>query len=439
MSADVGRVVGGRYRLVAELGSGGFGRVWRAHDETLGVDVAVKEMRMPSGLSQAEQDERLARAVREARNAARLRNHENIVAIYDAVTEDGRPWIVMELVHGLSLAEHIAAHGPLSTDMATRLAQALLSAVGAAHREGLVHRDIKPANVMITDGGRVLLTDFGTAVHHTDTALTATGMFIGSLEYLAPERLRTDGLPASDLFSVGVTVYQAVEGTSPFRRDSPEGTLAALLLGEVPAPQRAGELTELITRLLDKDPDTRPTVPEAMAMIGSVDDDTKILVKPSTNQSEPSPKPNRVPKPWRERLPAAVSAILMALVVALGFVGVWYSGLRIHSNGWQYFTLNPTSETGSFVTTVLQFVAVLVAGLVCAELTRSLPVPVRVAVFLVGGAATVYAFHGVAYSVWHLDRHESEPTATAILSISGIVLAAAGFAWAARRTSRPRP
>ncbi|MCP3802638.1 serine/threonine protein kinase [Allokutzneria sp. A3M-2-11 16] len=433
-SIGTGHVVGGRYRLVAELGSGGFGRVWRAHDETLGVDVAIKEMRMPSGLSQVEQDERLARAVREARNAARLRNHENIVAIYDAVTDDDRPWIVMELVQGRTLAEHVAAHGPLSTDMAAKLAKALLSAVEAAHREGLVHRDIKPANVMLTDSGRVLLTDFGTAVHHSDTALTATGMFIGSLEYLAPERLRTDGLPASDLFSVGVALYQAVEGVSPFRRDSPEATLAALLLGEVPAPSRAGGLTELITRLLDKDPDTRPTVPEAMAMIGDTDD-TKILTKQSPKQS-PTPKPG--PATWRKRLPTAASGMLMALVAALAVVGLWYSDLEYGEDGWQYFTLDPAGYHGSFVTTAFQLVVVLVAGLVCAELTRFLPIPVRLAGLLIGGAATVYAFHGVAYVVLFTYEYGAKPTQTAVLTVSGIVLAAAVLAWAARRSSRPR-
>ncbi|SDM81811.1 serine/threonine-protein kinase [Allokutzneria albata] len=432
-----GHVVGGRYKLVAELGSGGFGRVWRAHDETLGVEVAIKELRMPPGLSQAEQDERLARAVREARNAARLRNHENIVAIYDAVTDDDRPWIVMELVQGRSLAEHVAAHGPLSTDMAAKLATALLSAVGAAHQEGLVHRDIKPANVMITDTGRVVLTDFGTAVHQSDTALTATGMFIGSLEYIAPERLRTDGLPASDLFSVGVALYQAVEGVSPFRRDSPEATLAALLLGEVPEPSRAGALTQLITRLLDKDPDTRPTVPEAMAMIGDTDD-TKILTTPSPKQS-PEPEPGPSPGSWRKRLPTAASGMLMALVAALGVVGLWYYGRSYGDDGWRFFTLDPAGYRGSFVTTAFQLVVVLVGGVVCADLTRFLPIPVRLAGLLVGGAATVYAFHGVAYIVWSTDGYGSAATETAVLSVSGIVLAAAVLAWAARRVSRPRP
>jgi eukaryotic-like serine/threonine-protein kinase len=236
-STQAGHLVGGRYRLVVELGAGGFGRVWRARDETLDVDVAIKELRLVPGMSPAEQTERLARATREARNAARLRKHENIVAIHDVVDEGGLPWIVMELVDGRSLNDHIEVHGPLPPARAAELARALLTAIGAAHREGVVHRDIKPANVMLADDGKVLLTDFGTAVHHTDTTLTATGMFIGSPEYMAPERLRgTDGLPDSDLFSLGVTLYQAVEGVSPFHRDSQTATLSAVLLEPPPGP-----------------------------------------------------------------------------------------------------------------------------------------------------------------------------------------------------------
>ena len=264
---STGHVVGGRYRLAAELGAGGFGRVWRAHDETLGVDVAIKELRLLPGMSAEEQAERLARATREARNAARLRRHEHIVAIHDIVTEDGLPWIVMELVDGVSLDDHVAAHGPLSADQAVTVAAALLSAIGAAHREGVVHRDIKPANVMIDRDGRVLITDFGTAVHDTDTTLTATGMLVGSPEYTAPERLRgTEGLPAGDLFSAGVTLYQAIEGVSPFRRGTAAATLTAVLMDEPPTPRRAGALTHLIVRLLDKDPARRPGIAEALVM-----------------------------------------------------------------------------------------------------------------------------------------------------------------------------
>ncbi|WP_431902706.1 serine/threonine-protein kinase [Nonomuraea sp. bgisy101] len=268
-STRAGHVVGGRYRLVAELGSGGFGRVWKARDETLDVDVAIKELRLPPGMTQAEQAERLERAIREARNAARLRTYENIVAIHDVVVEDGLPWIVMELIDGCSLNEHLKAHGPLPEDRAAHVAVALLAAIGVAHQEGVVHRDIKPANVMLAGNGKVLLTDFGTAGHSTDTALTATGMFVGSPEYMAPERLRgADGLPAGDLFSLGATLYQAVEGVSPFQRDTQTATLTAVLLEEPPVPQRAGRLTQLVTRLLDKDPDKRPTVAEALTMTG---------------------------------------------------------------------------------------------------------------------------------------------------------------------------
>jgi eukaryotic-like serine/threonine-protein kinase len=238
-SSRVGYVVGGRYRLAAELGSGGFGRVWRARDETLDVDVAIKELRLMPGMAPAEQAERLARATREARNAARLRKNENIVAIHDIVVENGLPWIVMDLIDGRSLDEHLRTHGPLPVDRVADIAVALLAAIGAAHREGVVHRDIKPANVMLAEDGKVLLTDFGTAVHDTDTTLTATGMVVGSPEYTAPERLRgTDGLPASDLFSLGATLFQAVEGNSPFRRGTSTATLSAVCWIQ---PRRRGE------------------------------------------------------------------------------------------------------------------------------------------------------------------------------------------------------
>ncbi|WP_051877169.1 serine/threonine-protein kinase [Streptomyces natalensis] len=263
-------MIGGRYRLVSDLGSGGFGRVWKARDETLRIDVAVKEIWLPPAVSEAEQAERLARAAREARNAARLRDHTHVVTVHDVVVEDGLPWIVMQLVDGCSLEEHLATHGPLSVEHAEKVARALLRALGAAHEAGIVHRDVKPANVMLTRGGDVLLTDFGIAVHHTDTALTTTGAIIGSVEYMAPERVRgTDGLPAGDVFSLGVTLYQAVEGFSPFRRGTPTGCMAAVLFEEAPPSKRAGRLAPLITALLDKDPDRRPDTRAALARLAS--------------------------------------------------------------------------------------------------------------------------------------------------------------------------
>lgn len=252
------RVIGGRYRLESVLGSGGFGRVWRAHDERLHADVAVKEVAFPSGMSPDERATRLRRAERESRHAAALRGHPHIVTVYDVVIDDGRPWTVMQLVEGGSLADRLR-DGPLPVPVVTQVATALLGALRTAHAAGIVHRDVKPGNVILAATGEILLADFGIAVRKDDTAMTSGG-FIGSLPYAAPERLRgiTD-LPASDLFSLGVTLYEAVEGISPFRRDTDAATLAAVQRGEAPPPRRAGTLAPLISALMDMEPRRRPT------------------------------------------------------------------------------------------------------------------------------------------------------------------------------------
>ncbi|MGW5642759.1 serine/threonine-protein kinase [Saccharopolyspora sp. NPDC003752] len=426
-----GDVVGGRYRLAAELGSGGFGRVWRAHDETLDVDVAIKELQLPPGMPETERAERLARATREARNAARLRKHDGIVAIHDVVVEDGLPWIVMELVDGCSLSEHIDRHGPLPADRAVEVATALLTAMGAAHREGVVHRDIKPANVMLAEDGKVLLTDFGTAIRHTDTALTATGMFIGSAEYTAPERLRgTDGLPASDLFSLGVTLYQAVEGVSPFRRDTQEATLAAVLLEEAPAPRRTGPLTQLITRLLDKDPDRRPTVAEALTMAGE-QPATKVHVQPATKihvQRGTKALPTR-PKKWQ---PKGVAA-LMAIITGLGIAGLPDAG-----GTWGYFESYGDNDLVSGAVLSLAVADVVIVGLLCAGFARFLPkgigktvtVVVVVAGLVFGCGAAAFAFNGVGETFRNTAEFSGQESATAsLVLITSIVLVAAGLTW----------
>jgi serine/threonine protein kinase len=186
----VGEVINGRYLLLEELGSGGFGRVWRALDNSLNVEVAVKEMWLPPSVPAKERAERLSRAQREARNAAKLRYHPNIVTVHDVVIEDGLPWIIMELISGTSLAMRIATSGPVSGKRLADIAAALLKALDAAHRAGIIHRDVKPGNVLLADDGRVLLTDFGIAVRDADTALTPSGILIGSAEYMPPERAR---------------------------------------------------------------------------------------------------------------------------------------------------------------------------------------------------------------------------------------------------------
>ncbi|MEY9930976.1 serine/threonine protein kinase [Catenulispora sp. GP43] len=267
-AAKAGRLVGGRYRLVDRLGAGGQGRVWRAHDQTLGIDVAVKEVSLPFMLSDAQLAERLRRAEREARNTVRLRDQPGIVTVHDVVIDDDAPWIVMQLVAGRSLDEHLTEHGPLSVENTAKVADTMLRALAAAHAAGIVHRDVKPANVLLADDGRVLLTDFGIAHHQDDSSLTMTGAVIGSAEYLAPERARAqEAGPPSDLFSLGVTLYQAVEGVSPFRRDSPTATLTAVLFEQPKPPKNAGRLTGLLAALLAKEPGQRPTIQAALAML----------------------------------------------------------------------------------------------------------------------------------------------------------------------------
>lgn len=287
--AEPGRLVGGRYRLLARLGSGGMGRVWRASDEALRIEVAVKEVWLPAAPG-PDVDERLRRAEREARNAARLRDHPNVVAVHDVVVEDGVPWTVMQLVAGHTLEEHVEQYGPLSVAHAALVAGALLDALEAAHAAGIVHRDVKPANVMLADDGQVLLTDFGIALAHADTALTAAGSFLGSVEYIAPERARgTEGLPASDLFSLGVTLFQAVEGFSPFHRETATGTLTAVILDEAPAPVRAGRLTPLITGLLEKDPAARVGIAEARLLVAARETPpTSAETPPTVRETKPT-------------------------------------------------------------------------------------------------------------------------------------------------------
>ncbi|NUP51561.1 MAG: serine/threonine protein kinase [Catenulispora sp.] len=299
------RLIGGRYRLLDRLGAGGFGHVWRAHDETLRIDVAVKEVRLPETLTPREHAERLERAEREARNAARLRDHPNVVAVHDVVVQDGVPWTVMQLIPGRTLDARLAEGGPLRPADAVVVARALLSALGAAHAAGIVHRDVKPANVMLTPDREVVLTDFGLAVAQADTSLTVTGSVMGSMEYLAPERAEgRDGMPASDLFSLGATLYQAVEGFSPFRRETATATLKAVLLDDPPHPVLAGPLTPVITGLLVKDPQLRLGIDDALAMLDAPPPRPQPRPQ-SQSQSQSQPQPQ--PQPNSHHLTAATT------------------------------------------------------------------------------------------------------------------------------------
>ncbi|WP_423247659.1 protein kinase domain-containing protein [Streptomyces achmelvichensis] len=256
-----GRLIGGRYRLVERIGSGGMGTVWLARDEVVGRDCAVKEPRLPGDPSDPVHQRLCRRLQREARAAAQV-EHPSAVSVHDVVTDGGLPWIVMGLVRGESL-HALLKRGALPPEETARIGLAVLGALAAAHAKGIVHRDVKPANVLLGPHGRVVLTDFGIARVQGEEPLTVSGEFVGSLESIAPERMQ--GVPAgpeSDLWSLGVLLYAAVEGWSPFRRTTLESTLAAILQAEAPEPVQAGPLGDLIVRLLAKEPSHRPSAPE---------------------------------------------------------------------------------------------------------------------------------------------------------------------------------
>ncbi|MEU4832039.1 serine/threonine-protein kinase [Streptosporangium sp. NPDC023615] len=257
------QVLAGRYRLLNPLGEGGTGTVWLAADETLGRDVAVKEVRIPPGLDAAGRQEVCAAALREANLAARLK-HPSIVTVHDVVIEQERPWLVMELLSGTSLEQTVRDRSPLPVHQAARVGVGVLSALGAAHAAGVVHRDVKPGNVFLTRTGKAVLTDFGIAVVDGEGTSGRTDHLVGSPNYIAPERLRGErGGPASDLWSLGATLYFAVEGMPPHPAETPIAAIGRVLTEPPRPPERAGALGPLLTRMLDPVSEARPSFEEA--------------------------------------------------------------------------------------------------------------------------------------------------------------------------------
>ncbi|CAM5426802.1 serine/threonine protein kinase [Streptomyces pilosus] len=251
------RLLAGRYRLGDVLGRGGMGTVWRAQDETLGRTVAVKELRFPSSIDEEEKRRLITRTLREAKAIARIRN-TSAVTVYDVVQEDDRPWIVMELVEGKSLAEVIREDGLLEPRRAAEVGLAVLDVLRSAHREGILHRDVKPSNVLIAEDGRVVLTDFGIAQVEGDPSITSTGMLVGAPSYISPERARGHKPgPAADLWSLGGLLYASVEGTPPYDKGSAIATLTAVMTEPLEEPKNAGPLRDVIHGLLTKDPAQR--------------------------------------------------------------------------------------------------------------------------------------------------------------------------------------
>ncbi|MER6300639.1 serine/threonine-protein kinase [Kitasatospora sp. NPDC001539] len=325
MGGDAGGLLAGRYRLVEVLGRGGMGVVWRAHDARLDREVAVKELLLPGHLTGPERESWIARLDREARAAARLK-HPGIVTVHDWVmSEDGQPWIVMELVRGGSLAALLASQGRLPVWQVARIGLQVLDALQAAHRAGITHRDIKPANILL-EHDRAVLTDFGIAALDGDTALTATGAIMGTPAFMAPEQVR--GLPAtsaSDLWALGATLYAAVQGNSPFNGTHPAAVLVAVATEDPLPATHAGPLGPVLADLLQKDPARRLTHDHLRTLLTGLasavpsttrPDGQPFAAAPPADAPAPATAPRR-----RPRRTALITAAVLVLVAAVSLGG----------------------------------------------------------------------------------------------------------------------
>ncbi|WP_059079011.1 serine/threonine-protein kinase [Streptomyces scabiei] len=304
------RLIAGRYRLEARIGRGGMGIVWRATDELLGRQVAVKELAFDDSLPEERLRQRRERTLREARAVARL-GHPHIIVVHDVVEQDERPYIVMELINGGSLAERIEAEGPMDAREAARIGIDLLGALRRAHDAGVLHRDLKPANVLMETGtDRVVLTDFGIAQVAGATTLTESGSFVGSPEYTAPERMAgTRTGPESDLWSLGALLCAVLSGESPFRRDSLGGILHAVVVDEIRPPAQAAPLLPVVRGLLERDPDRRLDATEAERLLRAFRETgrTPRTTKAPRTSAGYTPTRRDVPRPGRDVRRAAAS------------------------------------------------------------------------------------------------------------------------------------
>ncbi|MFJ9619221.1 serine/threonine-protein kinase [Streptomyces noursei] len=304
MAEVSGEIIGGRYRLLEQIGQGGMGRVWRGRDETLGREVAVKQVTLPQGVSDEQRDVLLRRVMREARAAARL-NHPGIITVHDVVEHEGAPVIVMEYVRGTSLAAAVARDGHLPVRRVAEIGVLMLKALGQAHAAGIVHRDLKPDNVLLMDD-RVIITDFGIA-HMSDAtmALTHSGTIIGTPAYMAPEQLEgRPPTPATDLWSLGATLYTAVEGRPPFSAETFTALCIAIVTQDPQVPERAGALAPVLAALLTKDPAQRATAEQALAALDAFSRGHGATGIPLPGQAQ-APVPTEVAPPGRVPIPPA--------------------------------------------------------------------------------------------------------------------------------------
>src|SRR3954469_9163434 len=333
-SSDTGtglRLVAGRYRLHAPLGRGGMGVVWAAEDELLLRPVAVKEVRSPPTVDDEERELLRERTMREARTAARL-DHPCAVRVFDVCEDDQQPVIVMERLRGRTLSDRIKKSGPVAPARAAEIGLCLLDALEAAHAAGIVHRDVKPGNVIVGDDGRVTLTDFGIASTAGDPSITSTGLLLGSPAHIAPERARGGPPePPSDLWSLGATLYTAVEGRPPFDKPEAVATLAAAV-PEPPTPcsRGGGGLAQTIDLLLDKDPAGRPAPEEIRHLLEGVaaDPDAHVVsdlpvrtggLRTGGHTMALTPMPDPPPVSRRQRV-IALTALSAAVFVLTAFI-----------------------------------------------------------------------------------------------------------------------
>lgn len=286
---DKGDLIAGRYRVSSRLGSGAMGMVWQAQDERLYRPVAIKQLLLSPGLSDRKAEEANRRAMREGRITARL-HHPNAIVVYDVVDHGGQPCLIMEYLPSRSLATVLSVQGVLPPDEVSRIGSQVASALAAAHEAGIVHRDIKPGNVLLADDGTVKITDFGISHAVGDVTVTATGILAGTPAYLAPEVAQgnTAGFP-SDVFSLGSTLYTALEGTPPFGLDNNAiALLHQVASGEITPPRQSGPLTPLLQRLLQRNPEQRPTMHQARDALATL---AAGLARPESAPPAPAAPP----------------------------------------------------------------------------------------------------------------------------------------------------
>ncbi|WIM98847.1 serine/threonine-protein kinase [Actinoplanes oblitus] len=355
---DTPTLLAGRYRLGDELGRGGMGQVWLAHDEILEREVAIKQIDLPEELAGG--DAAVRRTLREARAAARL-SHPNVVQVYDVLSLDDRTWIVMEYVPSRSLRQVITDDGPLDVYRTARIGLDLLAALRAAHRAGVQHRDVKPANVLLADDGRVLLTDFGIAALDDDSLTSKSDVLLGSPLYMAPERARFGiGGPPADLWGLGATLYAALEGHSPFERSSTMATLSALATEEPAPAQHAGPLAPLLAGLLRKDPAERMVAEEAEQLLREAVAATEGTASVPVGPVIPKPRvpaddvaapavPEAVPEKVLPKHNRKLIALVAAAVVLIAGLAIFLANLPSSSSsttaGDPPATARPTEAT----------------------------------------------------------------------------------------------